>query len=160
MLVVFQTDMKAFEDAMDLLMAVERVFNDKPIRDFDKNKVTNYLQMQKVMLKMTEYQETKGQNMEDKDLEELTKDVKDCFTKLTNTPASDLSNVFEMVVVTLLNLDQFEFILQKNHITWNLIKLACLISSGVMNFHKKFHKNSPDFKDNCKALAAIGMYTC
>ena len=61
--------MKAFEDAMDLLMAVERVFNDKPIRDFDKNKVTNYLQMQKVMLKMTEYQETKGQNMEDKDLE-------------------------------------------------------------------------------------------
>jgi len=92
------TDMKAFEDAMDLLMAVERVFNDKPIRDFDKNKVTNYLQMQKVMLKMTEYQETKGQNMEDKDLEELTKDVKDCFTKLTNTPASDLSNVFEMVV--------------------------------------------------------------
>ena len=63
-----------------------------------------------------------------------------------------------MVVVTLLNLDQFEFILQKNHITWNLIKLACLISSGVMNFHKKFHKNSPDFKDNCKALAAIGKY--
>ena len=145
--------------------------------------------MQKVTLKMTEYQETKGQNMEDKDLEvifefkflltkkllksisqeiisrnfsfqELTKDVKDCFTKLTNTPASDLSNVFEMVVVTLLNLDQFEFILQKNHITWNLIKLACLISSGVMNFHKKFHKNSPDFKDNCKALAAIGKYTC
>ena len=69
-----------------------------------------------------------------------------------------MSNVFEMVVVTLLNLDQFEFILQKNHITWNLIKLACLISSGVMNFHKKFHKNSPDFKDNCKALAAIGKY--
>ena len=91
--------MKAFEDAMDLLMAVERVFNDKPIRDFDKNKVTNYLQMQKVMLKMTEYQETKGQNMEDKDLEVIF-EFKFLLTNIQYTPFKKLSKSISQEIIS------------------------------------------------------------
>ena len=76
--------MKAFEESMDLLIAVERVFNDKPW-SIEKQKATDYLKFQKVMLKMTEYQECKGHNItETEDLEELTKDVKECFEKLTS----------------------------------------------------------------------------
>ena len=78
------SDMKAFEESMDLLIAVERVFNDKPW-SIEKQKATDYLKFQKVMLKMTEYQECKGHNItETEDLEELTKDVKECFEKLTS----------------------------------------------------------------------------
>ena len=78
------SDMKAFEESMDLLIAVERVFNDKPW-SIEKQKATDYLKFQKVMLKMTEYQECKGHNItETEDLDELTKDVKECFEKLTS----------------------------------------------------------------------------
>ena len=66
-----------------------------------------------------------------------------------------LKDVFEMVVVTLLNLDQFEVILQKQHLSWNLIKLACLISSGVLSFQRKNYKTGEVFKDTCRNLAAI-----
>ena len=173
------SDMKAFEESMDLLIAVERVFNDKPW-SIEKQKATDYLKFQKVMLKMTEYQECKGHNItETEDLEELTKDVKECFEKLTSLSmfinsipffgwvfiliffsanAGDslfLKDVFEMVVVTLLNLDQFEVILQKQHLSWNLIKLACLISSGVLSFQRKNYKTGEVFKDTCRNLAAI-----
>ena len=134
--------------------AVEKVFNDKPWSN-EKAKATNYLQMQKIMLQMTKYQESKGQWPEE-DLEDFIKEVKESFDKVTTMPNSgdSLSDIFEMIVVTLLNLDQFEFILQKSDKSWNLIRLACLISSGVLSFHKKYYKTG-EFKETCRALAAI-----
>lgn len=146
-------EMKDFEESMALITAVERVFNDKPWSN-EKAKATQYLQMQKVLLKMTEYQECKGQNMED--IDEFAKEVRDCFDKLTTiaNASEGHSQVFEMVVVTLLNLDQFDFLLSRSDKCWNLIRLSCLISSAVISFHRKYF-NTGEFKETCRALADI-----
>ena len=51
--------MKDFEESMALMTAVERFFNEKPA-SYEKAKAVKYLQVLKVQLKMTEYQDCKG----------------------------------------------------------------------------------------------------
>jgi hypothetical protein len=90
------------------------------------------------------------------EMEAFTKDVKECFDKLTAITNGNEghSQVFEMVVVTLLNLGEFDFILSRSDKCWNLIRLASLISSAVMNFHRKYYSTG-EFKETCRALADI-----
>lgn len=142
------TQMQLFEESMDLLTATEKLFNDKPW-SADKNKAMNYLQMLKINLKMTEYQESKGQIVEN----DFIPEVKECFEKFLTNANEAQSQVFEMLVATLLNLDQFEFILKQSGKSFNMIRLACLISSTVLNFHRKPHTS--DFKETCRSLADI-----
>ena len=100
-------EMKDFEESMALLAAVERLFNDKPWSR-EKQEAIKYLNLLKVQLKMTEYQDCQGHNMED--LDEFIKDVKQSFNQITNISNTNEANgnIFEMLVATLLNLEQFD----------------------------------------------------
>jgi len=149
------TQMKDFEESMALVTAVERLFNDKPYGP-EKAKAMYYLNILKVNLKMTEYNESKGLNMEEEDMESFVKDVRDSFDKMTSMSNANEahSQVFEMLVATLLNLEQFDFILSRSDKCWNMVRLACLISSAVINFHRK-HYNTGEFKERCRELADI-----
>ena len=54
-----------------------------------------------------------GLNMEQEDLDEFMKEVKDSFNRMLSNPTEAHSQFFEMLVATLLNLEQFDFILSK-----------------------------------------------
>ena len=140
--------MKDFEESMSLLAAVERVFNDKPW-SIEKTEAVKYLNLLKVQLKMTEYQDCQGHNMEDVD--DFIKDVKQSFDQMTNISNANEANssAFEMLVATLLNLEQFEFILSRSEKNWNMVRLASLISSATVNFHRKLY-NTAEFKETCR----------
>ena len=58
--------------------------------------------------------------MEQEDLDEFMKEVKDSFNRMLSNPTEAHSQFFEMLVATLLNLEQFDFILSKKgrFITW------------------------------------------
>ena len=47
------------------------------------------------------------------DLDEFMKEVKDSFNRMLSNPTEAHSQFFEMLVATLLNLEQFDFILSK-----------------------------------------------
>lgn len=149
--------MKAFEESKVLLTATERVINDKPWSN-EKAKALHFLQLQKTSLAMNEYQNSKGQGLEDSDIAKLKAEVKECFDNLIKLgvgASPTQSQVFEMTVATLLNLDQFEFIAQRSDKCYlNMVRLASLISSLVVKFHKKYY-NTGEFKENCKALAEV-----
>ena len=51
--------------------------------------------------------------MEQEDLDEFMKEVKDSFNRMLSNPTEAHSQFFEMLVATLLNLEQFDFILSK-----------------------------------------------
>ena len=154
------TQMKAFEESKVLLTAAERVINDKPWSN-EKAKALHFLQLQKASLAMSEYQNSKGVGLEESDLDSLKAEVKECFDNLIKLDSSvasasaTQSQVFEMTVATLLNLDQFDFIVQRSDKCYlNMVRLASLISSLVCKFHKNYY-NTGEFKENCKALAEV-----
>ena len=150
---------KVFDESKILLTATERVINDKPWSN-DKAKATHFLQMHKAALAMKEYQNSKGQRLEEEDLNKLVTEVKDCFDNLIKAGIGNVnqtqSELFELTVATLLNLEQFEFISQRSSVygNINMVRLASLMSSAVCKFHKKYY-NTGEFKENCKALAEI-----
>ena len=156
------TQMKAFEESTVLLTAAKRVIEDKPWSK-EKSDALQFLQLQKASLAMNEYQNSRGQGLEDSDIAKLTAEVKECFDNLINPPhqsasatqSAAQSEVFEMTVATLLNLEQFEFIAQRSDkCPYNMVRLASLISYLVCKFHKKYY-NTLEFKDKCKALAEV-----
>ena len=59
-----------------------------------------------------------------------------------------------MLVATLLNLEQFEYIISRSDKSWNMLRLASLISAAVINFHRK-HYSTSEFKETCRSLADI-----
>ena len=56
-------------------------------------------------------------------MESFVKDVKDSFDKMTSMSNANEahSQVFEMLVATLLNLEQFDFILSRSDKCWNMV---------------------------------------
>ncbi len=152
--------MKAFDEIEPLMTALERLFNDKPWST-EKALTMQYLSTQKALWRMEEYHEDKG-DIDKDDLADLTKEVKEAFDQLLKTMANggadpSSGHVFEMAVVTLLNLGEFDFILERSRDKgWNLIRLASLMASMVVSFHRKLY-NTPEFKQYCKTLADMVM---
>ena len=73
--------------------------------------------------------------MEQEDLDEFMKEVKDSFNRMLSNPTEAHSQFFEMLVATLLNLEQFDFILSKKgrFITWR--KEEDVFFSKIMGEH-------------------------
>ena len=66
--------------------------------------------------------------MEQEDLDEFMKEVKDSFNRMLSNPTEAHSQFFEMLVATLLNLEQFDFILSKKgkmDSFWKINKQVC-----------------------------------
>lgn len=93
------------------------------------------------------------------DLDDFKGEVKDSFEKvisMANSSSNEAqSQVFEMLVATLLNLEEFDYILAKtDRCHFNMVRLASLISSAVIHFQRK-HYNAGEFKETCRSLADI-----
>merc|ERR1711935_1296418 len=85
------TQMKDFEESMALLTEIERVFRDKPISS-QKIKAEQYLQILKTDLKMAEYNDNKGLNMEQFDFILSKKDNQWNLVRLAFLISSAVSN--------------------------------------------------------------------
>ena len=75
--------------------------------------------------------------MEEEDMESFVKDVKDSFDKMTSMSNANEahSQVFEMLVATLLNLEQFDFILSRSDKCWNMV---CILGAILKPHGQKF----------------------